>query len=75
MIELTLHFLIPFACLIGAGISYHAGRAAEAKKHATIAPDRSGLDTALLSYPLAVQQADDLFRLCYMAETQEGIEL
>ena len=75
MIELTLHFLIPFACLVGAGISYHAGKAAEARKHATIAPDRMGLDTALQCYPLAVQQADDAFRLCYMAETQEGIEL
>lgn len=75
MIELTLHFLIPFACLVGAGISYHAGKAAEARKHATIAPDRMGLDTALQCYPLAVQTSEDIFRLQYMAETQEGIEL
>lgn len=75
MFEFSVHFLIPFGCLIAAGISYHAGRAAEARKHTTVNPDRIGLDTVLQCYPQAVQTGDDLFRLCYMAETQEGIDL
>lgn len=44
-------------------------------KQPTIAPDRIGLDTVLQCYPQAIQRSDDAFRLCYMAETQEGIDL